>query len=91
MPAPVWNAAATPVEVLADQSFDKPVIVLVDPNGGNVQIQFKNQAGNWVTPADSSYTISVFGPVELPRASMPDTRILATGGARFQVYNGNPY
>lgn len=52
---------------------------------GNIQFQVKDHLGNWFTPEESSYTVLASNLVRLPRANMPDVRILATGDAKFSV------
>lgn len=54
-------------------------------NTGNVQIQVRDAAGEWFTPAEASFTITDSTLIRLPRANMPDMRILATGDATFAV------
>ncbi|ACL81424.1 hypothetical protein [Sulfitobacter phage EE36phi1] len=52
---------------------------------GTVQFQVKNHLGVWFTPAEASYTVNESNLVRLPRANMPDIRIIATGDATFYV------
>ena len=52
---------------------------------GNVQFQVKDEDGDWFTPSEASYTVTASNLVRLPRANMPDVRILATGNATFSV------
>lgn len=52
---------------------------------GDVQFQVKDPDGNWFTPSEASYTVLASNLVRLPRANMPDVRILATGNAKFSV------
>ena len=52
---------------------------------GTVQFQVKDELGAWFTPADASYTVTVSNVIRMPRANMPDMRILATGDATFSV------
>lgn len=54
-------------------------------NTGTVQFQVKNDQDAWFTPADASYTVTVSNVIRMPRANMPDMRILATGDATFSV------
>lgn len=54
-------------------------------NTGNVQIQVKDNNGDWFTPGEASFTIVDSGLVRVPRANMPDMRFLATGDATFSV------
>ena len=52
---------------------------------GNIQFQIKNELGEWLTPSESSHTVTNDSLVRLPRANMPDIRILATADATFHV------
>lgn len=52
---------------------------------GTVQFQVKNADGNWFTPAEASYTVNESNLVRLPRANMPDVRVIATGDAKFYI------
>ena len=54
-------------------------------NTGTIQFQVKDYNGNWFTPSEVSYTVSDSNLVRLPRANMPDIRIIATGDAKFYV------
>lgn len=54
-------------------------------NSGTVQFQVKDNLGNWFTPSEASYTVQDSNCVRLPRANMPDVRIIATGDAFFYV------
>lgn len=54
-------------------------------NTGTVQFQVKDPDGVWFTPAENSYTITADTLVRLPRANMPDVRIIATLDAKFYV------
>lgn len=55
-------------------------------NTGNIQFQVKNASDVWFTPAEASYTVLDSNLVRLPRANMPDVRIIATGDATFSVH-----
>ncbi|ANJ20731.1 virion protein [Roseobacter phage RD-1410Ws-07] len=59
--------------------------VTCDVRSGNVQFQVKDRDGNWFTPAEASYTVTDSNCVRLPRANMPDVRIIATADAAFYV------
>ncbi|WP_282063798.1 hypothetical protein [Roseobacter litoralis] len=80
-----WNDSTTPYELSPGERHIRPNTVVVEPNGGTVQIQFRNSAGTWVTPDDTAYTIAATGPVRLNRSNTPAIRIIATGAARFEV------
>ena len=54
-------------------------------NAGNIQFQVKDNNDAWFTPAEASFTIVESGLVRLPRANMPDMRIIATVDATFSV------
>jgi hypothetical protein len=54
-------------------------------NSGTIQFQVKDNNGNWFTPSEASYTVQDSNLVRLPRANMPDVRIIATGDATFYV------
>ena len=55
------------------------------PGTGSVQFQVKDNDDVWFTPADASYTISVSNVIRMPRANMPDMRVLAFGDATFAI------
>lgn len=52
---------------------------------GNVQIQTEDPDGNWFTPGEASYTVTDSTIVRIPRANMPNLRIIATQGAKFYI------
>lgn len=54
-------------------------------NAGTIQFQVKNNLDVWFTPAEASYTVNDSNLVRLPRANMPDIRIIATGDATFYI------
>ncbi len=54
-------------------------------NTGTVQFQVKNHLDVWFTPADASYTVTVSNLIRMPRANMPDMRVIATGDATFAI------
>lgn len=54
-------------------------------NTGTIQFQVKNNLGVWFTPSEASYTVNASNLVRLPRANMPDIRIIATADATFYV------
>lgn len=90
---PVWYTAddvvggANDKDVIAyakgPHAIDLNVTCVV--NTGNIQFQVKDNNGNWFTPTEASYTVNASNLVRLPRANMPDIRILATGDATFSV------
>lgn len=52
---------------------------------GNIQFQIRDETGAWFTPTEASYTVLASNLVRLPRANMPEIRILATVDATFAV------
>lgn len=52
---------------------------------GSVVFQVKDDQDAWFTPADASYTVTVSNVIRMPRANMPDMRVLATGNAKFSI------
>lgn len=83
---PIWYTSAdTDVIVTRGGPYATDVNVTCIPNAGNIQFQVKDQNGAWFTPAEASYTVTDSNLVRLPRANMPDVRILATGDATFYV------
>jgi hypothetical protein len=83
---PVWYVS-TDVDVIAQiggpSAPDLNVTCIV--NTGTIQFQVKNELDAWFTPADASYTVTVSNVIRMPRANMPDMRVLATGNATFSV------
>jgi len=83
---PVWYTA-TDLAVIAQaagpSAVDLNVTCIV--HTGTIQFQIKDELGAWFTPAESSYTVIDSNLVRMPRANMPDMRILATGNATFSV------
>ena len=65
---------------------EAPVVMTVIFGSGTVLIQVQNASGSWITPDDAAYTIGENAIIELQRASMPATKITATGDATFAVY-----
>jgi hypothetical protein len=82
----VWYVL-TDLEVIAQiggpSAPDLNVTCIV--NTGNVQFQVKDADDAWFTPADASYTVTVSNVIRMPRANMPEMRILAMGDATFAV------
>ena len=83
---PVWYTSAD-TDVIAQtagpSAVDLNVTCIV--NTGNIQFQIKDENDAWFTPSEASYTVLASNLVRLPRANMPDVRILATGDATFSV------
>lgn len=89
---PVWYTSADSVEaggkdVIAHAAGPSAVDLNITcvVNTGDVQFQIKNHLDQWFTPSEASYTVIASNCVRLPRANMPDVRILATGDATFSV------
>jgi len=89
---PVWYTSVDSVEgggsdvisyASGPSAVDLNVTCIV--NTGNIQFQIKDNNDAWFTPTEASYTVSASNCVRLPRANMPDVRILATGDATFSV------
>ena len=59
--------------------------VVCDVRAGTVQFQVQDRDGVWFTPTEASYTVNDSNLVRLPRANMPDMRIIATGDAAFYI------
>ena len=83
---PVWYVS-TDLTVIAyaagPHAVDLNVTCVVGT--GTVVFQVKNHLGAWFTPSEASYTVLASNLVRLPRANMPDVRILATGDATFSI------
>ncbi len=90
---PIWYTAddsaegANGVDIVAVRKgpHAADLNVTCQVNTGTVQFQVRDSAGDWFTPSEASYTVSVSNLVRLPRSNMPDVRILATGDATFYV------
>ena len=83
---PVWYLAAD-VDVIAYASGPHAVDLNVTcvVKAGNIQFQVKDELDAWFTPSEASYTVTDSNVVRLPRANMPDIRIIATGDATFSI------
>lgn len=83
---PVWYTAAD-LEVIAKASGPHAVDLNVTcvVKAGDIQFQVKDELGTWFTPSEASYTVLASNCVRLPRANMPDIRILATADATFSI------
>ena len=89
---PKWFTAADKTEeggedVIAQAAgpYAQDLNVTCVPKAGTIQFQVKDEAGNWFTPTEASYTINDSNLVRLPRANMPAIRIIATADATFYV------
>ena len=89
---PIWYSASDRAEqggedVIAyaagPYAVDLNVTCVV--GNGDVQFQVRDHNGNWFTPSEASYTVHDSNLVRLPRANMPDVRIIATADARFYI------
>lgn len=62
------------------------IVIAVDPAaGGRVELQIQNADGEWQIGAGDGYMITTFGSFDVKRRNQPETRIFATGGAKFYV------
>lgn len=89
----VWYTSADSEEqngddviIYADNPYQEDLVMIVEPNAGDVQIQVKDSSDNWFTPTGSEFTITEKTLVKIPRKNMPDTRILATSDATFCIH-----
>lgn len=90
---PIWYDAqnntdtgtADDVIAYAAGPYAQDLNVTCEVNSGTVQFQVKDSTGTWFTPSEVSYTVQDSNLVRLPRANMPDVRIIATGDAKFYV------
>lgn len=90
---PIWydvennTDTGTDVDVIAYAAgpYAQDLNVTCEVNSGTVQFQVKDSTGTWFTPAEASYTVQDSNLVRLPRANMPDVRIIATADAKFYV------
>jgi hypothetical protein len=62
-----------------------PISIVVDPGDGNVQIQIRNPAGVFFTPAAEMYTLTEADVYVIPMSNKPEMQIIATGTAQFYV------
>lgn len=83
---PVWYTAAD-LDVIAyaagPHAEDLNITCVV--KAGDIQFQVKDELGAWFTPTEASYTVTDSNLVRLPRANMPDVRILASVDATFSI------
>lgn len=89
---PIWytitdktEEGGTDVVAVAAGPHAQDLNVTCVVNAGQIQFQVKDNNGNWFTPSEASYTVSDSNLVRLPRANMPDIRIIATVDATFYV------
>jgi len=80
-----WHDRTRPRDIPSGENYVRPMTIVVEPNGGTVQIQFRDSAGVWTTPASDDYALTQAGPVRLERSNTPAMRIVATGDAKFEV------
>jgi len=83
---PTWYDS-TDVDVIAQIGGPSApdLNVTCQVNTGTILFQVKNDQDAWFTPADASYTVTVSNVIRMPRANMPDMRVLATGDATFSI------
>jgi len=83
---PKWYVAAD-LDVIAKaagpHAVDLNITCVVKT--GNIQFQVKDDEDEWFTPSEASYTVLASNLVRLPRANMPDVRIIATADATFSI------
>lgn len=84
-----YTVADGDVLIYADGPYAIDLNITCIPKTGNIQLQIKDDLGNWFTPAEASYTILESGLIRIPRANMPEMRILPTLDATFAVH-GDP-
>lgn len=83
---PKWYVAAdTDVIAYAAGPHAPDLNVTCVVKTGNIQFQVKDELGAWFTPTEASYTVLASNLVRLPRANMPDIRIIATSDATFSI------
>lgn len=93
---PTWHDATDRSDPPAGEAKEDIVAYAAGPHAqdlnvvcfvgtGTIEFQVKDPDGNWFTPNEASYTVAASNCVRLPRANMPDVRIIATGDAKFYV------
>lgn len=89
---PIWYTIADKAEeggsdVIAHAAgpYAQDLNIVCDVRNGTVQFQVRDRDGNWFTPAEASYTVTDSNCVRLPRANMPDVRVIATADAAFYI------
>lgn len=94
---PTWYTVADNSEVETNGEFGDDVILnsagphavdnnmVVDVGTGTVEIQVQDSTQTWFTPSEASWTITADGCKRIPRANMPDLRVIATGDATFHI------
>ncbi len=82
---PPVGEAKDDVIAKAGSPHSEDLNVVCFTGSGDVQFQVQDPDGNWFTPSEASYTVASSNVVRLPRANMPDVRIIATGDAKFSV------
>jgi len=81
----IWKAAGNDHYLPKGKKRSTHVIVTVDAGTGNVQFQYRDKDGAWMTPTDAAYTVSEDAVIRIPRNNMPEQNITATGDAQFSV------
>ncbi len=89
---PIWYTQANQVEnggedviAYASGPYAQDLNVTCVVKTGTIQFQVKDELGAWFTPAEASYTVNDSNLVRLPRANMPDVRVIATSDATFYI------
>lgn len=89
---PIWYTSADRTEnagedviAYAAGPYAQDLNITCVVNTGTIEFQVKNSAGAWFTPSEASYTVRDSNLVRLPRANMPDIRIVANADAEFYI------
>jgi len=89
---PIWYTQANQVEnggedviAYAAGPYAQDLNITCVVKTGTVQFQIKDELGAWFTPSEASYTVNNSNLVRLPRANMPDVRVIATSDATFYI------
>jgi hypothetical protein len=80
-----YTAADLDVIAYAAGAHAEDLNIICVTKGGDIQFQVQDDLGQWFTPTESSYTVISSNLVRLPRANMPDIRIVASADAVFSV------
>ena len=69
------------------KTITSPSIGPVEPlTVGEIEFQIRDDENNWITPEEASYAVGASNLVRLPRANMPEMRILANGRSVFSIH-----